>query len=263
MGNCMSEKSGHKKHKIKLNIKWTGIYDVDELFRAAAAPLQNLHDLSTSVKKSSKAFRRATFTHVVVGCTTIDSIYGMMYVFSANFDGAVKNLHFKVIDEPPYLAIKKKKLPQDIVVIYEAWEAFAQAIYSVPGSIRDLQPQIQALIEESKEFPDKAQQICRNNNLGLVEMAKATKRISKNVSKIANGKKVIEETQKLIEETLRDIQGFGSSYETNKGQIETIGKKAKTENTLHPNGLIPKYWPDQNRIDMNLNLPPKPKPSKK
>ncbi|OMJ67845.1 hypothetical protein SteCoe_34894 [Stentor coeruleus] len=264
MGNCCNKNaSGHKKKKVKLNIKWTGVYDVDELFRAAAAPLQTLSDINNSLTKSSKAFRKATFTHVVVGCTTLDSIYGMMYFLSANFEGIIKNLHFKLVSDPPFLKVKKSKLPPDALAVYEAWEGFAIAIYETPEKIKELQPQIETLIEESKEFPDRAQAIIKNNNIGITQAISAGKRISKNASKIANAKKVIDDTIKLIEDTMKDIEGFKGSYEENKGQIETIGKKAKEENCVHPKQLVPKYWPDQTRIDLSLDIPPKPKPTGK
>ncbi|OMJ67844.1 hypothetical protein SteCoe_34893 [Stentor coeruleus] len=264
MGNCCNKnEGGHKKKKVKLNIKMTGFSQIDELFHAAAAPLQTLTDIRISITKSSKAFKKATFTHVVVGCTTLDSIYGMMYFLSANFEGIINNLHFKIKTDPPYLKVKKNKLPPDVLVVYETWEGFTKAISQTPGKIKELQPQIETLIEESKEFPGRAEAILKNDDIGFVQVISAGKIIAKNVSKIASTKKVVDDLLKFFHDTMKDIEGFKSSYEENKGQIETIGKKAKEENCMHPKQLVPKYWPDQTRIDLSLDIPPKLKPDGK
>ena len=263
MGNCAPGKSSSKKQKIKLNIKWTGIYDIDELFRAAAEPLQTLHDVSSSITKSSKALKKATFTHVIVDCTLTDSIIGMLYVFSANSDGVIKHLEFMIESESPYIFINKKKLPVDVVNIYEAWEAVCSALKTAPGKLEDLSPQIQNLIEESKEFPDRAKDICTRNNLGPMDTLKACKRVMKNANKIANAKKVIEETRDMIQAMMKAIEAIPNCYEQNKSRIETTGESAIKANLLLPKLIIPEYWPEKARVNMKLDVPPKPKTQKK
>ena len=263
MGNCLSNKGEGKKKKIKLNIKWTELYVIDDMFRAAAAPLQTLHGVSSSIRKTSKSFKKITFTHVVIDCTLADSVFGMLYCFSAHFDGVLNNLELKFTNNSPFVGINKNKLPRDVVNIYEAWEALCEALYKAPRQIQELEPQIQNLIEESKDFPDRAEVMCKTSNMGPMELVRTMKRVGKNVTKIANAKRVIEETNATMQAMMKDIDGMSDSFERNKGTIETVGKSAKRESLLHPMQIIPKFWPQQERIDMKLNIPPKPKTQRK
>lgn len=259
----MSSKSGESKKKIKLNIKWTGLYELDEMFRAAAAPLQTLDELSSSITDSSEVLKKVTFTHVVVGCTLTDSILGMLFCFSANFDGVLDALEFKIKNDPPYLGINKKKLPKDVVHIYEAFEDVVKALLTAPGQIQELQPQIQNLIEESKEFPDRAEVMCKNNNMGPMELIKTTKRVMKNVNKIANAKRVIDETVAMSQAMMKTMESLNATYESNKDRIMDVGKSARKENLLHPKQIIPKFWIEPEKINMKLDVPPKPVAQKK
>lgn len=262
MGNC-TPKSSKPKQKVKLNIKWTGIYDVDELFRAAAAPLETLHEISKGIKKSLKRFKKSTFSHVIIDWTFIDSLNAMLYIFAANQEMIKENLDFKIITQAPFIMINKSKLPQDVVIIYDSFEGLVEVLIKVPDQLHELAPQFHHLAEEAKDFPDKARDIIHNNNLGLKETTKALKRINKNVSKISTGKLVIEESKETIKSTLKSIEAFCEKFEGNYESIENIGKRARNDGVLHPKQLIPRYWPELNRVDMKLDVPPKPKGQKK
>ena len=263
MGNCFSTKGETRKKKLKLNIKSTGLTAIDELFRSAAAPLQTLHEVSSSVRKTKKSFKRITFTHVVIDSTLTDSIIGMIYCFSANTDGVLNSVEFELTEGPPYIGINKNKIPRDVVNIFEAWEALCDALYKAPGKLQELEPEIHSLVEESKDFPDRAETMCKTNNMGAMELLKALNIVRKNVNKIANAKRVIEETRAIILDLKKDIEGMTESFEKNKETIETVGKSAKKENLLHPMEIIPKFWPQQDKIDMTLNTPPKSQAQKK
>lgn len=263
MGNCMQSKDSHKKKKVKINIKWTGVYDVDELFRAAVAPLQTLDDISKSLRKKSKNFKKSTFSHVIVNWTLTDSIYAMLYIFAANQERIVENLKLKIVTHSPFIKVKKSKLPHDVVKIYEDFKELVEVLISIPDQLIDLNPQIHHLVEEAKEFPDRANDIIKNISLGPMELVKANKRIMKNVQKISSSKAVLEGTSATINAFTKALESFANTFESTLSTVEDLGKKARNDGILHPKELIPKYWPEQTRIDLKLNVPPKPKGHKK
>lgn len=257
------QKSSNKKQKVKLNIKWTGVYDVDELFRAAAAPLQTLDEINTGLRKTTKRYKKSTFTHVIINWTLTDSLYSMLYTFAANQEMIKDHLDFKIVTHAPFLHLMKSKLPQDVVRIYDDFEALVEVLMKLPDQVHELHPQITHLAEEAKEFPDKARDIIHNSNMGVMETARALKRIGKNAKKIASAKTVIEETKVTVKALMEAIENFCEKFEGSYESIEDLGKRARNDGVLHPKQLVPKYWPEQNRVDMKLDVPPRPKGQKK
>lgn len=256
-------KSSSSSKKKKLNIKWTGVYDVDELFRAAAAPLQTLDEIRTGLRKSTKRYQKSTFTHVIINWTLTDSLNAMLYIFAANQEMIKNHLDFNIVTHAPFLKLNKSKLPQDVVAIYDDFEALVEVLLKLPDQLQELVPQIQHLAEEAKEFPDKARDIIHNNNMGVIETAKALKRISKNASKISNAKTVVEETKNTLKSLMDSIEAFCEKFDGSYDHIEDIGKQARNDGALHPKQLVPKFWPEPTRVDMKLDVPPKPKPQGK
>jgi hypothetical protein len=262
MGNCTPNKQPAHKPKVKLNIKWTGVFDIDDLFRAIASPLQSLNELSKSLRKRTKKFKKSTFSHVVLNWTLSDSLYSMLYIFEANQENIKENLDFKIINDPPYLKLDKNRLPHDLVKVYEDFEALMQVLIDAPDQLLDLKPQILNFAQEAVDFPDKAKDICKNCNMGPTEIVKTSKRVTKNVQKIMNGKTVVEETEENVRKFSECIQDFCRSYDVYLPRVEELGRKARNDNCLHPKQIVTKYWPELNRIDLALDLPPKAKQKK-
>lgn len=262
MGNCLPNNNTATKPKVKLNIKWTGVYDIDELFRAAAAPLQTLDEINKALKKKTKHFKKSTFSHVIVDWTLTDSLFAMLYIFEANQEKIIENLEFKVVPDPPYLKINKHKLPHDVVKVYDDFEDLVQVLNDIPDQISELKPEIQNLAQESVEFPDKAKDICKNNNMGPTEIVKTSKRVGKNVQKISKGKTLIDEISETVKAMSECIQSFCRDHQLHLQGVEQLGSKARSENNLQPKQIISKYWPDPSRVNMKLDAPPKPKTQK-
>ena len=187
----------------------------------------------------------------------------MLYIFAANQERLVEQLKLKIKTHSPFIKVKKSKLPHDVVKIYEDFEGLVEVLINIPGQLSDLNPQIHHLVEEAKDFPDRAKDIIQNSSMGLKETFKATQRIAKNVSKISSAPTVLAETAENVKALTKALESFSNTFEPTLPTIEDLGTKARNDGILHPKQLIPKYWPEQPRIDLKLDVPPKPKAHKK
>ena len=205
--------------------------------------------MSESLRNAINAYQTSTGTDILKDYTVADSMFGMLYIFSANIENIISHIDFKLIDESPYLALDKKKLPQDMVKIFEDWENLVKTLEDTPEKLEHLQPQIESLEEEAKEFPAKAENIVSNNNAGVIESARIMKKVGSNVSKIIKARTVLNSISNDTKMILKSIQQFCSTVEENFPNIEDIGKNARKEKILQPRKVIIRFWPDQLRVD--------------
>ena len=108
MGNCCSSESSSEESKPDLVLNLTGVQGIDNLFQAASAPLKTLSEVSESLRNAINAYQTSTGTDILKDYTVADSMFGMLYIFSANIENIISHIDFKLIDESPYLALDKK-----------------------------------------------------------------------------------------------------------------------------------------------------------
>lgn len=257
MGNCCNSGDGTKK-QVKLYMKSSGIYEIDELFRSAAAPLSTLDDTNSSL--SPKALAKATYTYILNDLKLLDAIKGMLFIYSAESNGDLSSLDFKFDTSNPFIGIDRSKLPIALRPISDAWDNLVTGLETAPDKLKDIPDQLRVLAEEAKEFPEKAKDLCSSKGLGPMEVIKVMQNISKNVGRITGAKQVLEETNQTISElkdTLSRLQETFNEEEMEK--IKQVGIKAKSENSTTPRAVITKYWPEQPRINLALETPPQSK----
>lgn len=252
MGNCCKHDSSNETATETLKLESVSIEALNNLFASAYSPLQTLSEVSDSISSSITSYQKSTSTNILKSCNTSDSIFGMFYIFSANVENVFKHICFKITHESPYLALDKSKLPQHVVHIYEDWENLATCIKDAPGKLKEIEPQIETLIEEAKEFPDKARTICSSQGVNPFETISSLKSVTGNIRKLTNAKRILIDASRTVEECLAAVRDFGNNFEQNSDKVLDIGKKARDEKCLMPRDIIKKFWPELERIDLDI-----------
>ena len=252
MGNCCKNDSSNDSVAENFKLESISIEALNNLFTSAYAPLQTLSEVSDSVSSSIKSYEKSTSTNILKSCNTSDSIFGMFYIFSANIENIFQHICLKPTYESPYLALDKSKLPQHLVHIYEDWENLASSIKYAPVKLREIEPQIETLIEEAKEFPDKARTICTTQGVNPFETISSLKSVTTNIRRLTNAKRILVDTRRTVEECLVAVKDFVSDFEQNSEKVLDVGKKARAEKCIMPRDIIKKFWPDLDRVDLDI-----------
>ena len=251
MGTCCQKEKDSTDEQVQLYIESTGIEEISEMFRAAAGPLSTLNDINNSL--SSTPLKKATFTHILNDVQLIDAIQGMLYAYSAETDGDLSKLNFKIELETPYIAINKDKLPNELKHISDAWDEIVTGLETAPDKLKNMPGELQVILEESKAFPDKARDICSTKGLNPREIYKVVGSVSANMKKIAKAKQIMEKTFQTVEELKVTFLSLKERFNNDEMEkINEIGQKAFKENSKTPKEIISKYWPDAQRINHEL-----------
>ena len=254
MGNCCNNNNPSSQKQVKLYIKSSGIYEIDEMFRTAAAPLGTLDEVNKSL--SPAALGKATYTFILNDMKLIDGIQGMLYAYSAETGGHLDSLDLKFEKVNPYVGIDRSKLPFALRPISDAWDNLVTGLETAPDKLRELPDQFNVLAEESKEFPDKAKDICSSKGLNPMEVLKVLNTVKKNASRIAGAKQIFEKTNETVREMKATLESLYERFnEEELEKIKELGKKAKSENSITPRAIITKYWPEQTRVNLTLEHP--------
>ena len=255
MGNCCAPSSASGKKKVKLYMKSSGIYEIDELFTSVAAPLSTLNDVNDSL--SIEPLTKATYTYILNDVILIDGIQGMLYAYSAETDGDLKKLDFAFETSNPYIGVNRGSLSLSLRPISDAWNALATGIETAPDKLKPLPEQLRIAVEECKLIPDKAKDIMSSKGLNPMEMIKIGKSISKNVGRVTSAPSILDETNQILTDMKATMAVLPDKF--NEGELEkikAIGKKAKSENSVTPRDIVTKYWPDLTRVNLTLEHPP-------
>ena len=246
---CGGSKGG--KGKVDLKIEKTKIDEFDEVFDAAAEPLETIASLKSSIDKTQSAFCKACHTHGIKDATLKDAIWVFFTTVSASLDGDFSNVDLKITQSAPFIKMDNKKIDPSIHDMLDGFEAFVEAAVAVPEKAEPLVEQIKELAEKCTDFPGKATEAVSNAGLGLMDGAKAIKACGSNVVKLGKAPSILSE---LIKSGADAAQNFAEAVamaadSAQMGKINEIGKKAHKDKNLTADKIICEYFPEQDRVN--------------
>lgn len=247
-----------KKQRINLKMETCGISDIDNLFTAAADPIQNLEDVSRSLNKTIKKFKRATGANILKDSTFNDAITAMLYAYSASTNGNFSEIEFRIMDHSPYVGVNKHSIKHEQKEISEAWDDIATALIETPPKMVELPGQIESFINESKNFSENVKSLIEN--LDMMDKLKASKCVANNLGRLTDVTKVLNETKTAFSGILEACTNLSKRFnDAELEKIHKVGKEAHKENVFEPKSIVAKYWHEPTKVDIKLDKPKKHK----
>mmetsp|Transcript_7380 Transcript_7380/g.7239 ORF Transcript_7380/g.7239 Transcript_7380/m.7239 type:complete len:231 (+) Transcript_7380:76-768(+) len=222
------------------------------MFYSVKDPIQNLHNVSKSLKRTIKYFTRAAGAHVIKHQTFSDALTMMLYCYSASTDGDFEKIHLRLVDYKPYIEVDKQGLKSDHYGIVDRWNDLVETLETAPNRLEELRPQLNDIIERIPNFPEEAKS--GMESLGPMDKLRATKCIAVNCNRLSGVKKVLEETKEVIENLNTAIKGLSERFATDEmAKTHVVGKAAFAANIFEPIKICAKFWPDKKKVDLKLD----------
>ena len=238
----------------------SGNGDIDALFTNMTGPLTTLADISNSLKKAENRLRRRTHAYLLTHCTLDDAVMALLIELSASTNGDFDKVELKIETESPYIKISKHKLEPHMQEVVEAWNFLIEKLIEAGSSLADLPGQIQDMVNECKEFPDKAKEICSSAGMDFMATARACKVVIGNVAKITKAPTVLTNTKECFEQLLKVLKNLHVKLDhEGREKIHAIGKAIHKAKVVDLREIIVNHWPDKTRIDLKVERPRKVK----